>query len=69
MINYSPFMKSVRNTMHSKYMALATEKIFCCWIRFLSLIKCRHEVRTEAAQPSIVENLNAQNTSQINGWR
>lgn len=34
MINHSPFMKSVRDIIRAKHMALATEKTYCYWIRF-----------------------------------
>ena len=34
MINHSPFMKSVRDIIRAKPMALATEKTYCYWIRF-----------------------------------
>lgn len=33
-MNTSPFMKTVRETIRVKQMALATEKIYCYWIRF-----------------------------------
>ncbi len=33
-MNNSPFMKSVRNTIRLKQMALSTEKTYCYWIRF-----------------------------------
>ena len=34
MINHSPFMRSVRDTIRAKHMAFATEKTYCYWIRF-----------------------------------
>lgn len=34
MINHSPFIKSVKDVIRSRHMALATEKTYCYWIRF-----------------------------------
>lgn len=30
----SPFMKTVRDTLRFKQMALSTEKVYCYWVRF-----------------------------------
>lgn len=34
MINHSPFIKSVKDVIRSRHMALATEKTYCYWIKF-----------------------------------